>query len=69
MATVNVVGGRDGRDPRAGLSEALAVPGAHVHLYGKAPRPERKLGHVTALGADAEEARSRARRAAEALLP
>ena len=25
----------------------LAVPGAHVHLYGKAPRPARKLGHVT----------------------
>ena len=25
----------------------LAVPGAHVHLYGKAPRPGRKLGHVT----------------------
>jgi 5-(carboxyamino)imidazole ribonucleotide synthase len=25
----------------------LAVPGAHLHLYGKAPRPGRKLGHVT----------------------
>ncbi|MBL8878342.1 MAG: 5-(carboxyamino)imidazole ribonucleotide synthase [Phycisphaerales bacterium] len=25
----------------------LAVPGAHVHLYGKSPRPGRKLGHVT----------------------
>jgi 5-(carboxyamino)imidazole ribonucleotide synthase len=21
--------------------------GRHVHLYGKAPRPARKLGHVT----------------------
>jgi 5-(carboxyamino)imidazole ribonucleotide synthase len=27
----------------------LAVPGAHLHLYGKAPRPGRKLGHVTVL--------------------
>ena len=27
------------------------VPGAHVHLYGKAPRPGRKLGHVTLVGA------------------
>ncbi|HYP28061.1 MAG TPA: 5-(carboxyamino)imidazole ribonucleotide synthase [Blastocatellia bacterium] len=28
--------------------EALAsIPGAHVHLYGKEPRPDRKLGHVT----------------------
>ena len=25
----------------------LAIPGAHVHIYGKAPRPDRKLGHVT----------------------
>ena len=30
-------------DPAA----VLAVPGAHLHLYGKEPRPERKLGHVT----------------------
>jgi 5-(carboxyamino)imidazole ribonucleotide synthase len=29
---------------RAGI---LAIPGAHLHLYGKAPRPGRKLGHVT----------------------
>jgi len=25
----------------------LAIPGAHLHLYGKAPRQGRKLGHVT----------------------
>jgi 5-(carboxyamino)imidazole ribonucleotide synthase len=25
----------------------LAVPDTHLHLYGKAPRPGRKLGHVT----------------------
>jgi 5-(carboxyamino)imidazole ribonucleotide synthase len=25
----------------------LAVPGAHLHLYGKSARPGRKLGHVT----------------------
>ena len=25
----------------------LAVAGAHLHLYGKAPRPGRKIGHVT----------------------
>jgi 5-(carboxyamino)imidazole ribonucleotide synthase len=27
--------------------QVLAVPGAHLHLYGKEPRPGRKLGHVT----------------------
>ena len=31
----------------------LAVPGAHLHLYGKAPRPGRKLGHVTITAPDA----------------
>lgn len=25
----------------------LAVPGAHLHDYGKSPRPGRKVGHVT----------------------
>ncbi len=25
----------------------LAIPGAHLHDYGKAPRPGRKIGHVT----------------------
>jgi 5-(carboxyamino)imidazole ribonucleotide synthase len=30
----------------------LAVPGAHVHLYGKSARPGRKLGHVTLVEPD-----------------
>jgi 5-(carboxyamino)imidazole ribonucleotide synthase len=34
----------------------LAVDGAHLHLYGKAPRPGRKLGHVTLTGRDDLEA-------------
>ena len=29
------------------LQELLALPGAHVHLYGKEPRRGRKVGHVT----------------------
>jgi 5-(carboxyamino)imidazole ribonucleotide synthase len=29
------------------LAAILAVPAAHLHLYGKAARPGRKLGHVT----------------------
>ena len=36
------------------LAELLRVPGARVHLYGKAPRPGRKLGHVTVTAPDAE---------------
>jgi 5-(carboxyamino)imidazole ribonucleotide synthase len=33
------------------LEDLLAVRGARVHLYGKAPRPGRKLGHVTLVDA------------------
>jgi 5-(carboxyamino)imidazole ribonucleotide synthase len=30
----------------------LSLPGARVHLYGKQPRPGRKVGHVTLLDPD-----------------
>lgn len=46
-AMVNLIGRVP--DPSA----LLAVPGAHLHLYGKAPRPGRKLGHVTVVADDA----------------
>jgi 5-(carboxyamino)imidazole ribonucleotide synthase len=39
-------------------------PDVKVHLYGKAERPARKVGHVTALGARLEEVRARAALAA-----
>jgi 5-(carboxyamino)imidazole ribonucleotide synthase len=29
------------------VSRIAKTPGAHIHLYGKEPRPGRKLGHVT----------------------
>jgi len=29
-------------------------PGVHLHLYGKASRPGRKLGHATVIGPDAD---------------
>ena len=34
------------------LGELLRVPSARVHLYDKAPRAGRKVGHVTVAGAD-----------------
>lgn len=46
----------------------LAVPGARLHLYGKAQaRRGRKMGHINVLGATLEEARAAAVRAARAL--
>jgi 5-(carboxyamino)imidazole ribonucleotide synthase len=32
----------------------LRVPGAHLHMYGKEPRPGRKIGHVTVRSEDEE---------------
>jgi 5-(carboxyamino)imidazole ribonucleotide synthase len=48
-ALVNIIGTEP--EPR----DVLAIPGAHLHRYGKEPRPERKIGHVTVVGADAAE--------------
>lgn len=39
-------------------------PDVKVHLYGKAPRPGRKLGHVTACGDDLSQLRAHATAAA-----
>ena len=67
-AMVNVLGPADGSDPTRRLARALAVPQARVHLYAKTPRPGRKLGHVTALGATPDEALDLARTAAAELV-
>lgn len=67
-ATVNVIGPPSGADPARHLAAALSVPSAHVHLYAKHSHPGRKLGHVTALGADQAEALDTARAAARRLL-
>jgi 5-(carboxyamino)imidazole ribonucleotide synthase len=49
-------------------ADVLALPGAHLHLYGKAEaRPGRKMGHLTLTAASAEQA-DRTARAAAALL-
>lgn len=45
---VNLIGADDATDPRQRIGDGLSVdPGAHLHLYAKQVRPERKVGHVT----------------------
>jgi 5-(carboxyamino)imidazole ribonucleotide synthase len=44
------------------IDEVLAVTGAHPHLYGKRPRPNRKLGHVTVRAEDDAELERRLKR-------
>ncbi len=47
-----------------------ALPGVHLHLYGKTePRPGRKMGHLTALAPSADDARQLALRARKASAP
>jgi 5-(carboxyamino)imidazole ribonucleotide synthase len=60
-AMVNLVGSRSGVDPRHRLADGLAAdPAARIHLYDKAPRPERKVGHVTVCDDDPKCALDRA---------
>jgi 5-(carboxyamino)imidazole ribonucleotide synthase len=65
---VNILGGDHGplsENLYGGYPHVLARdPGLKVHLYGKDVRPGRKVGHVTAYGADLDDVRSRARHAA-----
>ena len=56
VAMANVLAGPD-LDGAAGLDERVhhlsaRWPHLKIHLYGKQPRPGRKIGHVTALGTD-----------------
>ncbi|MGO1055880.1 5-(carboxyamino)imidazole ribonucleotide synthase [Crossiella sp. CA198] len=55
--------------PKMGVDERIhhlfaRFPEARVHLYGKAERPGRKVGHVNVLGQDLAETRRRATLAA-----
>ena len=64
VAMANVLGG-DIEDMYPGYLHCMAHdPGVHLHMYGKAVRPGRKVGHATTLGEHAGDVRARARHAA-----
>jgi 5-(carboxyamino)imidazole ribonucleotide synthase len=72
VVMANLLGGSDDVVPKA-IDERLhhclgRWPEVKIHLYGKQFRPGRKVGHVTALGSDAEAVRSRAVAAADYLM-
>jgi 5-(carboxyamino)imidazole ribonucleotide synthase len=58
-AMVNFIGAM----PEPGT--VLEIPGAHLHDYAKAPRPGRKVGHVTITARDAGELQARVARLAD----
>ncbi len=62
--TENIVGSAQGDPTPEQVRAAMAIDRVHLHLYGKAPRPGRKIGHLTVLGDDLDETLARARMAA-----
>src|SRR6266511_2055108 len=69
VVMANVLGGAPGGP---GIDERVhhlmaRWPEVKIHLYGKAVRPGRKIGHVTALGSDPTEVAARATAAARYL--
>lgn len=65
---VNVLGGFDGALKQDVSKDALTVPQAHLHLYGKRDvRKGRKMGHVTVIGDDLITCERLALQAVEAL--
>lgn len=68
-AMVNLLGTGPRREARLlGIATALADPTVHLHLYDKREVFERrKMGHLTALGSDANDALMHARAAVAAL--
>ncbi|MGN6829949.1 5-(carboxyamino)imidazole ribonucleotide synthase [Paucibacter sp. M5-1] len=58
----------DGKERAPDWAAVLAIPGTHLHLYGKASaRPGRKMGHLNITAATPELARSHAQQAAAIL--
>jgi 5-(carboxyamino)imidazole ribonucleotide synthase len=49
------------------IEAVLGIPGARLHLYGKEPRPGRKLGHVNVLASDPAGVRATLERVAALL--
>jgi 5-(carboxyamino)imidazole ribonucleotide synthase len=63
VALANILGPDNGVDPLERAPEVVSDPDARLHLYNKAYRPGRKLGHITVLDADIDTAREKSQRA------
>jgi 5-(carboxyamino)imidazole ribonucleotide synthase len=69
-AMSNLLGepGYTGKAIYQNIEKCMEIPGAHLHIYGKdTTHPYRKMGHVTAINSNLEEAINRARRVKDEL--
>ncbi|TQS34157.1 hypothetical protein Golomagni_05471 [Golovinomyces magnicellulatus] len=55
---LNILGGANKRSHEALVEMALLIPSAALHLYGKEPRPGRKIGHITIISSTMSEGTS-----------
>ncbi len=63
---INILGNRTGPAKPTGVNEACSLRGVTVHIYGKIEtRPERKMGHITAVAETAYDAMKLASHARE----
>lgn len=63
---INILGNRTGPANPIGVNEASSLRGVAVHMYDKIEtRPERKMGHITAVAETAHDAMELAKRARE----
>ncbi len=63
---INILGEGEYEGPAilGGIQGALSIPGVALHFYGKAmTKPQRKMGHITAIDEDVEKAMEKANRA------
>jgi 5-(carboxyamino)imidazole ribonucleotide synthase len=60
--------GKEGQLRTPDWQAVLALPGTHLHLYGKLDaRPGRKMGHLNITGASVDAVKATARQAADML--
>jgi 5-(carboxyamino)imidazole ribonucleotide synthase len=62
VALANILGPTSGVDPLERVPDLLTDPDVRLHLYDKAYRPGRKLGHATVLASDIDTARHKTQR-------
>jgi len=59
---INILGDRTGKAEPVGIEKAEKIPGVKVHIYGKLEtKPERKMGHITAVAETLDEALKKAK--------
>ncbi|HUQ84828.1 MAG TPA: 5-(carboxyamino)imidazole ribonucleotide synthase [Candidatus Limnocylindrales bacterium] len=63
-AMINILGDRTGKSSPKGIEDAEKIPGVKVHIYGKLEtKPERKMGHITAVADTLDAALENAKQA------